>query len=119
LPFRSILSDLLLGVPGSIGAMFLDYEGETVELLGHNINADDLRIIGAYQGIFLDQLARLSDDAALGTPARMKIEFRAARILSSVMKDGYYLVLVIGPGANEGQAWRKLDECRDRLMHEI
>jgi hypothetical protein len=119
LSFRSILQTLLSAVPASIGAMFLDYEGETVELLGQNVNADDLRIIGAYQGIFLDQLARLSDDTNLGAAARMKIEFREARILSWVMKDGYYLVLVIGKGSNEGVAWKKLEECRERLMVEI
>ena len=60
--FQKILHELVTSTPGAIGALFLDWEGETVEMLGARpFDADDhdLKIVGAYQGIFLTQLREM------------------------------------------------------------
>jgi hypothetical protein len=119
-PFRKILHDLLDATDGSLGAMFLDYEGESVQLLGRDgVQIDDLKIIGAYQGIFLTQLRKLCSDHEVGAPQRFKIDFAHTRILSCDLRDGYYLVLLTRTDANEGIAWQRLGVCRDRLLQEI
>ena len=53
--FQSILRDMLQSTPGSIGAVFLDREGEAVELFAESvfeIGPEGLRAIGAYEKTF-------------------------------------------------------------------
>jgi len=120
--FRRILLDLLQSTRGSLGAIFLDSEGESVEVITERpLDADDhdLRVIGAYQGIHLSHLKRLCDALRAGSPHRFKVEFEKMNVLSCDLKDGYYLVLVVDETANEGIAWRNLDYCRERIVVEL
>jgi predicted regulator of Ras-like GTPase activity (Roadblock/LC7/MglB family) len=120
--FRRILLDLLQSTRGSLGAIFLDSEGETVEVTTERpLDADDhdLRVIGAYQGIFLSNLKRLCQALRAGAPHRFKVEFEKMNVLSCDLKDGYYLVLVLETATNEGVAWQQLETCRHRLLAEI
>ena len=118
--FRAILHELLETTEGAIGAMFLDYEGESVELLTHHdLELDDLKIIGAYQGIFLTQLRNLCSEMAVGEPQRFKLEFALTTVLSCDIKDGYYLVLLIAGSTSEGMAWHRLTHCREKLLAEM
>jgi predicted regulator of Ras-like GTPase activity (Roadblock/LC7/MglB family) len=121
-PFRSILLELLQSIHGSLGALLLDWEGESVEAVTERpFDADDhdLKVIGAYQGIFLTRLKNLCDDIAIGTPHRFKIDFAGTTVMSSDLKDGYYVVLIVEPATNEGVAWRELERCREKLLEEI
>ena len=120
--FRTILLDLLHTTHGSLGAIFLDSEGETVEVITERpFDADDhdLRVIGAYQGIFLSQLQRMCETLRAGAPHRFKLEFEKMNVLSCDLKDGYYLVLVVDDSANEGVAWKQLERCRARIVQEL
>jgi predicted regulator of Ras-like GTPase activity (Roadblock/LC7/MglB family) len=118
--FRRILDELLIATPGSIAALFLDYEGETVELLSqHELETHDLKIIGAYQGIFLSRLRDICTTLDAGRPERFKIEFARVKILSFDLTDGYYVVLLLESTANEGMAWHQLGACRGKLLAEM
>ncbi|HEX7155421.1 MAG TPA: hypothetical protein VF618_28405 [Thermoanaerobaculia bacterium] len=118
--FLRILDELLTTTDGSIAALFLDYEGETVELLSHrDIARDDLKIIGAYQGIFLMQLKRVCTHLDAGSPVRFKVEFAETKVLSYDLRDGYYVVLVMETESNEGLAWHRLAMCREKLIAEM
>jgi predicted regulator of Ras-like GTPase activity (Roadblock/LC7/MglB family) len=120
LPFRRILHELVLSTAGAIGAIFLDSEGETVQLVSADgLAPDDLRFVGAWQGIFLAHLRNVCNELEAGPPRRFKIEFARAAVLSCDLKDGYYVVLLVKPVTNEGVAWRRLDECRDLLLAEM
>lgn len=79
----------------------------------------DLRVIGAYQGIFRTQLRKLCETMDAGQPQRLKMEFEKTKVLTCDLKDGYYLVLVLEATTNEGVAWRELESCRHRLLAEI
>ena len=120
--FHSILRQLLQSIPGAIGALFLDREGESVELWAErpfDIGADGLRAIGAYQGIFLSDIRRICGRLGIGELHQLTIEFAHAKVLSCDLKDGYYLVLLVDEGTNEGIALRKLHRCRAQLNEEI
>jgi hypothetical protein len=118
--FRMILDELLATTRGAMAAIFLDWEGETVELVcDRDLNDHDLRIIGAYQGIYLTRLRELCDRIDAGQPQRYKLEFEGTKLLSYDLRDGYYAVLVLEGHANEGLAWRKLAECREKLLAEM
>lgn len=109
----------MAAVPGAIGVMFLDYEGETVEMLGERpfeLSDDDLRIIGAYQGIFLTQLRDLCVQLQAGGLRRFKLDFATARVFTFALTDGYYVVFVTESASNEAMVWRQLFKCRERLL---
>ncbi len=120
--FQGILRQLLQTTPGAIGAVFLDQEGEAVDLWAErvfDIGPEGLRAIGAYEGIFLSDLKRLCDRIAAGKLVRLMIEFEHAKFLSCDLKEGYYLVLVIAGDSSEGIAWQRLGQCRVRLLEEL
>jgi len=120
--FRDILADLLQSTPGAIGAAFLDSEGESVEVVSARpFDTDDheLRIIGAYAGIFLSQLRRIAGATEGGTVQRFKIDFAASRIFCCDLKDGYYIAAVIDAAAVEGVIWNQVDRCREALLTEM
>ena len=120
MPFRMILHELLSTTHGAVAALFLDYEGETVELVcDRDLSDHDLRIIGAYQGIFLTQLRTLCADLDAGQPLRFTLEFEKTKVLSLDLKDGYYAVLLVDGSANEGVAWRRLGRCKEKLLAEM
>ena len=115
-----ILHELVATTGGAFAAIFLDFEGETVELVcDRDLSDHDLRIVGAYQGIFLNRLREMCDRLAIGTPHRFKLEFRHTMFLSCDLKDGYYVVLLGDHRVNEGSAWQKLEECRQKLLQEM
>ena len=118
--FRNILDELLVTTHGALAALFLDWEGETVALAcDHDLSDHELRILGAYQGIFLTQLRNLCSHIDAGQPRRFKIEFDRKAVLSYDVKDGYYLVLLMDGNFVEGAAWRRLEKCRERLLVEM
>ena len=118
--FRLILHELIATTSGALAALFLDWEGETVELVcEHDLNDHELRILGAYQGIFLTRLRELCAQTGAGEPHRFKIEFPTSAVLSCDVKDGYYVVLFVDHRFNEGLAWRRLERCREKLLAEM
>jgi hypothetical protein len=120
--FRRILRNLVISTHGALGAIFLDFEGEAVDVVTERpLDADDhdLKVIGAYQGIFLTRLRDIAGRLPVGKPLRFKIEFERTSTLACDLKDGYYIVLVIDHEANEGVAWRRLEACRDEILREM
>jgi predicted regulator of Ras-like GTPase activity (Roadblock/LC7/MglB family) len=120
--FRDILLDLLQSTPGAIGAVFLDSEGESVEVVSARpFDTDDheLRVIGAYAGIFLSHLRRIAGATDSGEARRFKIDFAASRIFCCALQDGYYLAAVVDAAAVEGVVWKKLERCRETLLAEM
>jgi predicted regulator of Ras-like GTPase activity (Roadblock/LC7/MglB family) len=118
--FRLILHELLATTSGAVAAIFLDFEGETVDLVcDRDLSDHDLRIVGAYQGIFLGKLRDLCEKTRIGAPRRFKIEFQSTTILACDLKEGYYLVLLLDHRGNEGLAWEKLAATQQRILAEM
>lgn len=120
--FRDILADLLQSTRGAIGAAFLDSEGESVEVASARpFDTDDheLRVIGAYSGIFLSQLRRIAEATESGSSRRFKIDFAASTIFCCDLGDGYYLAAVVDATAVEGAVWQALERCRAAWLAEM
>jgi predicted regulator of Ras-like GTPase activity (Roadblock/LC7/MglB family) len=120
--FRDILAELLQSTRGAIGAAFLDSEGESVEVASARpFDTDDheLRVIGAYAGIFLSHLRRVAEATESGASARFKIDFAASTIFCSELGEGYYLVAVVDTAAAEGLVWQALERCSASLLAEM
>lgn len=119
--FRYILHELLATTAGAVAVIFLDFEGETVDLVcDHDLSDHDLRVIGAYQGLFRNRIRELCEKTKIGTPLRFKFEFSdRTSVLSFDVKDGYYLVMLLDARADEGAAWRKMELCQQKVLAEM
>ncbi|HEV8658486.1 MAG TPA: hypothetical protein VGS96_07635 [Thermoanaerobaculia bacterium] len=118
--FRGILHELLATTAGAMAVIFLDFEGETVDLVcDRDLSDHDLRIIGAYHGIFLNRLRELCAKACIGNLHRFKMEFRSTTSLCVDLKEGYYIVLLLDDKGIEEKAWLKLEACKAAVLAEM
>jgi len=120
--FQRILRKLIVSTHGALGAIFADFEGEAVEVVTErpfDAGDYDLRVVGAYQAVVMTRLKEICAKARIGRPERFAIDFTTVHVLSFDLQDGYYVVLILDPTANEGLAWRQLEKCRDELLAEM
>jgi hypothetical protein len=69
--FQYVLANLLANNDHALGAIFLDGTGETVDLAcGSGYSPYEMKVIGAYLGIYLRQLEKLLATNDLGEPRR-------------------------------------------------
>jgi len=79
----------------------------------------ELRVVGAYAGIFLSQLGRVNEACDGGVSRCFKMDFAGSRIYCSVLRDGYFVVILTDPGSVEGEVWHRLERCRKALLEEM
>ena len=108
MPFHYLLTNLLVDVPQALGAIFVDPEGEAVELVTRHGDPFDLKVEGAYQGIFIRQLNSSIDGTEVGTLESFVIEGTELATLTHLLPDGYYVVLVVDRSASRAQALYRL-----------
>jgi predicted regulator of Ras-like GTPase activity (Roadblock/LC7/MglB family) len=117
LPYRRILEALLAKIAGARTALLLDAQGEVV------VGAGDLderqRLIGAYQGITLGMVARASQRVGGGEVRALISRHEGGAVVLATLKDGYYLVVSLGPEALPAVALRHCEDARQKLDLEI
>jgi predicted regulator of Ras-like GTPase activity (Roadblock/LC7/MglB family) len=118
-PFQRELDAIVHAVPGVIGVILVDFEGEAVLGATNGISNYDLKVIGAYGGIFRDQIRRLCRETNLGMPLTFAINGTEYRIISEGLKDGYHLVLVANMSVQLPLAAERLRACAESLAHEL
>jgi len=116
-PYRRILETLLARSQGARTALLLDAQGEVV------VGAGDLnerqRLIGAYQGIALGMASRTAERFESGDVRALVSRHDGGAVVLTTLKDGYYLVLSLGPEAVPAAAARHCEEARESLDREI
>jgi predicted regulator of Ras-like GTPase activity (Roadblock/LC7/MglB family) len=117
LPYRLILETLLARVKGSRSALLLDAQGEVVVGAGELDERE--RLIGAYQGIALSMAARTAGRFEAGDVRSIVSRHADGAVVLATLKDGYYLVVSLGPQGLPGVAARHCEEARRRLDAEI
>ena len=117
MPYRRILDALLAAVPGSRAALLLDTQGEVV--VGAGELDERHRLIGAYQGIALGMASRTVARFEAGAVETLAWRHDRGSVLLTTLREGYYLVLALGPQAILALARRHSDEARDRLNQEL
>jgi hypothetical protein len=93
--FVGVLNDLLEEATGAVGALFLDESGEVVDMVSRDLPDDEIRILGAYLGIYMRQLAGTVGGARLGKLRSVHLEKASLQMLALALPDGYSLVLVL------------------------
>jgi len=117
LPYRRILETLLARVPGARTALLLDVQGEVV--VGAGDLGEQQRLIGAYEGIALGIAGRVAARFDLGPVRSLTWRHAGGAVVLTTLKDGYYVVLSLGPSVLVADAARHAEDVRLRLEEEI
>jgi len=118
-PFQYILANLLAESEESVGVLFLDENGEAVEVSSTDLSPNEMKIVGAYLSIYLRQLDRLFESASFGETHLLHIESAGLHIYASPLPEGYFLVLVQRNPALVGKARRSLERAAEELGREL
>lgn len=116
--FKDILKKMVGDVPGAVGAIFADWEGESVEHY-YAGPEDDIKLLGAHQGILLNSIGNLTGGNGTGALRCMLVSTDAAKLVVRPLKEGYYMVLMLSPGSNGGLALRASETAARKLLAEI
>lgn len=118
--FQYVLANLLANNDQALGAIFLDGSGETVDLAcGTGFTPYEMRVIGAYLGIYLRQLERVLANNDLGEARMIHIEKKSLHIYVVPLPDGYHLALVQRHPALVARARESLNEAVEQLKREL
>lgn len=118
--YQYVLANLLANNDHAVGALFLDGSGETVDLAcGTGFSPYDIRVIGAYLGIYLRQLERVLANNELGEPRMIHIEKKALHIYVVPLPDGYHLALLQRHPALVAHACESLNDAVEQVRREL
>jgi predicted regulator of Ras-like GTPase activity (Roadblock/LC7/MglB family) len=116
--FKKLLNELVSRVPGALGAIIADWEGEAVDQCGR-MDDYELKVIGAHKGIILhnlrDVVKRLGDDQL----QELVITTARAQTLVLPVTIDYFLVLTLNRDAMLGRALFEARRCIQALQQEI
>jgi predicted regulator of Ras-like GTPase activity (Roadblock/LC7/MglB family) len=117
--FQYVLANLLANNDQALGALFLDDNGETVDLACAGYTPYQMRVVGAYLGIYLRQLEKVLTGTEVGQPRMIHIEKKAIHIYAMPLPDRYYLVLVQRHPSLVAQARATMVEAAAQLTREL
>jgi predicted regulator of Ras-like GTPase activity (Roadblock/LC7/MglB family) len=117
LSIETILEELVALVPFAKSALLFDHQGEVVAAAGAKEELDHL--VGAYQGLALTAARGAADRCAAGDVRQMVCRYEKASVVVHPLKDGYYLVLVLGKDALPPVAAHQASVAAEALNVEI
>ena len=117
--FQYVLANLLANNDHALGALFLDDNGETVDLACAGYTPYQMRVVGAYFGIYLRQIEKVLTATEVGQPRMIHIEKKVVHIYAMPLPDGYYLVLVQRHPALVARARATMTEAAAQLTREL
>ena len=119
MPFQYTLANLLASNDGAIAVLFLDETGETVDFACADHTPFQMKLAGAYVGIYLRQLNEVLRGGALGAAEILHIEKGDVQLHAAPLPDGYYLVMVQQQPALVARARETLLKARTEIAREI
>ncbi|MCD6496901.1 MAG: hypothetical protein J7M25_01170 [Deltaproteobacteria bacterium] len=106
--FAEMLAALVGGVPGAVGAVFIDWEGEAVDQFGH-IPEMDIKLIGAHWGVVLNLIKNMLSPQLLGNAHQIILSSDKADIIVQVVDKDYCIVLAMKESSHLGMALHQLE----------
>jgi len=116
--FADILKSMVERVPGALGAIFADWDGEMVDQFAH-IPPLDIQLVGAHWGVVWSQATQRLGAHALGAVEELLIEGERAIVLVRLVSEGYFVVLATKRDAHLATARRELERGAGILRGEM
>lgn len=121
--FGEILDQLLAAIPGALGAILADWEGETVDMARVGVGDDDAffdgQLAAAHWGVVYNFCRQKVAQLALGKIDTMMMRFERQQVVTARVTDDYYLTTVLGPDADMQRALAPLTKARQRIEEEM
>lgn len=116
--FAEQLSELMGKIPGAIGIILADWEGETVDRASR-MDDYQLRVLGAHKGVILMNLREALKASGDDELREVVITTEEARILILPVTDEYFLVLLLERRQAPGKALFEARSYLEILRKEI
>jgi predicted regulator of Ras-like GTPase activity (Roadblock/LC7/MglB family) len=116
--FGDILQAMVERVPGAIGAVFADWEGEPVDQFAH-IPPIDIQIVGAQWGVVFSSATESLSRLGAGSVDELWVEGADSFVFVRRVTAHYYVVLAARQTVHLGTALRELQSAAKRLMEEM
>ncbi len=116
--FGAILQRMVMRVPGALGAVFSDWEGEAVDQFAH-VPPADIQLVGAHWGVVLNMASERVRRAGGGDVDELWIEAEHGLVLVRRVTSQYYVVLAAGRDSHLGTARRELETSVQSLLGEM
>lgn len=117
--YQYILANLLANNDGALAVLFVDEVGETVDLACSEFTPHDMKVLGAYVGIYQRQLSVMLADSGFGEVEILHIEKDSIHLYSTSLPDGYSLVMVQRRPGFVARAKATMLAARDQMAREI
>lgn len=91
-PFRQVLRELVTGLPEAWGAIFVDWEGESVELFATS-DEYEVKLAGAEAGLLLSRLVSSGKEAAMGKTTSAMILAGEHAFFLHTLDEEYFVLL--------------------------
>lgn len=116
--FGELLSELVGSIPGALGAVFIDWEGEAVDQFSH-IPVMDILLVGAHWGVVLRLVKELLQKHRWGEPRMILLNGPDREILIKPITEDYCVVLAMRSGAHIASALEILERIAARIREEM
>ncbi len=116
--FRLLLDELMQQVPGALGAIIADWEGEAVDQAAR-IDDYQLQVVGAHKGIVLTNLRAIVKQLEDNRLREFVITTEKNHTLVLPITEDYFLLLLLERGAILGRALFAARRCMRKLHAEI
>lgn len=118
MPFKTLLSALVERVPGALGAIIADWEGEAVDQVGV-MDDYELKVMGAHKGVVLHNMREVVDRLGDEDLREIVITTKLTQTLIMPVTNDYYLVLTLDRADVLGRALMEARRCVQALHREI
>lgn len=118
MPFKTLLTKLVEGVPGANGAILADWEGESVEQYSYG-DPFEMKVTAAHWGILLTLVKGLQEDFATGPVREGVISTDQQHVIVGAVGDEYALVMTLNQEALPLLALRSFRKTAGLLQKEI
>jgi predicted regulator of Ras-like GTPase activity (Roadblock/LC7/MglB family) len=116
--FADILRAIVERVPGALGAIFADWDGEMVDQFAH-IPPLEIQLVGAHWGVVLNLASRSMTKGGFGPVRELLIEGERGTVLILSVTDQYYVVLAAKSEVHLATARRELQRGAETLRGEM
>lgn len=116
--FGEMLAELVGTIPGAVGAVFVDWEGEAVDQFSH-IPPFDIQLLGAHWGIVLRLIQETLTRHEAGAVRRVLVNGQDHDIVIQSVTEEYCVVLALHAGTHLATALDCLDRVSESIRQEM
>lgn len=115
--FAAILRRVVDSTPGAVAAVFVDEEGEAVDVAGEG-ETIDVMLAGAHLGVLLARFDAAHEKAGAGRVQELRLVATRAQYVTRPLGHGYHVTVMLEPVATIPKLVEALDEAAVQLRLE-